>query len=227
MRRNRKLIRGVSMKAKLILDPIEVAHELTAIGAGLSEDIVKQSVESGYLRRVSCDQFHPRTLPGTLHRAESISSLRHDLVVSHGWSPECASNQELIISPDGLSAIVVVSGDKNIGSDVTEPSTKYDSGSLTRRAIAANADQLDFFKVERGPISDGHAEARTTWMLLSHIAPGEIRYELSLPVAFADNNFVNRWLKRIIFSPITIDGIRIPELPPYAQQPDVDVQLKA
>jgi hypothetical protein len=215
------------MKTELIKAPVLVARELVTIGPGLTKEIVTLSVERGYFKRVECDEFHPKTLPGTLHRAESISSLRHELVVPHGWSPDCASNQELIISPDGLSAIAVVAGDINVGSEIKEPSTKYDSGSLTRRAIAANAGQLDMFEDVKAPISDGHAEARTTWMLLSHIAPGEIKFELSLPIGFGDNNFVNHWRKRIIFPSILIDGIRVPELPPYARQPDVDVQLKA
>jgi hypothetical protein len=215
------------MKAELIKGPAPVARELEAIGTGLTEDVVRQSVERGYLRRVACDQFHPKTLPGTLHRAESISSLRHDLVVSCGWSPDCASNQELVISPDGLAAIAVVAGDINVASELNEPSTKYDSGSLTRRAIAVNANQLELFEEFKFVVADGHAEPRTTWMLLSHIAPNEIRFELSLPIGFGDDNFVDRWRKRIIFSPIVIDGIRVPELPPYARQPDVDVQLKA
>lgn len=215
------------MKAELIKAPPLVARELEAIGAGLTEDVVRQSVERGYLKRVTCDQFHPRTLPGTLHRAESISSLRHDLVVPFGWSPDCASNQELIVSPDGNAAIAVVAGDINVASEINDPSTKYDSGSLTRRAIAANANQLELFQEFNGPIPDGHADPRITWMLLSHISPDEIRFELSLPIAFGENNYVNRWQKRILFSPIVIDGIRVPQLPPYAQQPDVDVQLKA
>ncbi|HRQ14770.1 MAG TPA: hypothetical protein PK205_15825 [Promineifilum sp.] len=215
------------MKAELITASVDIARELTTIGAGLTEEVIRQSVERGYLRRVTCDQFHPKTLPGTLHRAESISSLRHDLVVAWGWSPDCASNQELIISPDGLAAIAVVAGDCNIGSLEKQPSTKYDSGSLTRRAIAVNAGQLEMSFGDPAPVADGHAEARKTWMLLSHIAPGEIRFELSLPVGFGDDNFVDSWRKRIIFSSTVIDGIRVPELPPYAQQPDVDVQLKA
>lgn len=227
MRRNRKLIRGEPMKAVLIKAPEIIAREMAAIGAGLTEDVVRQSVERGYLRRVSCDQFHPKTFPGMLHRAESISSLRHDLVVTWGWRPDCASNQELIISPDGQAAIAVVVGDINVSSEIDEPSTKYDSGSLTRRAIAVNANQLELFEVFGKPVADGHAEPRITWMLLSHIAPGEIRFELSLPIAFGEDNFVKRWSKRIIFSPIVIDGIRVPELPPFAQQPEVEVQLKA
>ena len=115
----------------------------------------------------------------------------------------------------------------NVASEINEPSTKYDSGSLTRRAITANANQLEMFEKFKAPISDGHAEPRITWMLLSNISPDEIRFELSVPIAFGDNNYVNRWRKRIIFSPIVIDGIKVPQLPPYAQQPDVDVQLKA
>ena len=215
------------MKAELIKAPALVARELGAIGVGLTEEVVRQSVERGYLRRVTCDQFHPKTFPGTLHRAESISSLRHDLVVPYGWSPDCASNQELVVSPDGLAAIAVVAGDINVANEINEPSTKYDSGSLTRRAIVVNANQLDLFEEFNAPVADGHAEPRITWMLLSLIAPGEIRFELSLPTGFGEDNFVNRWRKRIIFSPIVIDGIRVPELPPYAQQPDVEVQLKA
>jgi hypothetical protein len=149
------------------------------------------------------------------------------LVVPSGWVPDCASNQELIIAPDGLSAIAVVAGDINVASETNQPSTKYDSGSMARRAIAANANQLEFFEEFEPPATDGHVEARTTWMLLSHIAAGEIRFELSVPIGFGDDNFINRWRKRIIFSPIVIDGIRLPELPPYARQPDIEVQLKA
>lgn len=215
------------MKAELIKEPARITRELAAIGPGLDENIVRRAVERGYLERVNCDRFHPKTFPGTVHRAESISSLRHDLVVLHGWTPECASNQELIVTPEGLAAIVVVAGDINVGNEDNDPSTKYDSGSLTRRAIASNANQLELFPGLEAPLADGHTEARTTWMLLSHIAAREIRFELSLPIGFGENNFVNKWRKRIIFLPTVIDGDKFPELPPYARQPDVDVQLKA
>ncbi|MEQ1672401.1 MAG: hypothetical protein ABL893_16230 [Hyphomicrobium sp.] len=216
------------MKTELFDKLDDVAEALCALGPGLTVEIITQSVERGYLKRVSCDKFHPKTLPGTVHRAESISSLRHDLVVTSGWSPDCASNQELIVSPNGDVAIAVVSGDANVGNLTPgqNPSTKYDSGSLTRRAIAVNAGQLDFFATDDRPVPDGHAESRATWILLSYVASHEIRYELSLPVSYSDSNFIDKWAKRIVFPSIAIDGIRLPELPPYASQPDVDVKFK-
>ena len=214
------------MKPKLDVKPEGVAAALAVLGPGLTHEVIKRAVESGYLKRVNCTEFHPKTLPGTVHRAESIWSLRHDLVPKHGWAPDCASNQELIISPGGAVAIAVVSGDLNVGTEV-EPTTKYDSGTLLRRAIAVNAGQGELFPETRPPVADGPAETRATWLLLSYVAGNEIRYELSLPVQYGEDNFINLWQNRIMFAPIEIDGIRLPELPPFARQPDVDVQLKA
>ncbi len=215
------------MKQAIAREPEEIDQELSNMGLPGTAAIFERAVTAGYLARTGCTAHHPKTHPGTVHRAQSVCSLRNELVPLLGWKADCASNQELVVSPDGSAAIAVISGDPFTGTSKT-PSTKYDSGTLARRFVAVNqAEQGELFPEESKLAPDGPAEKRLTWVLLSYIANNELRYELSLPTNVGENGFINLWSRRIIFPAIPIGEVGLPELPPHAKQQDVDIQLKS
>jgi hypothetical protein len=92
-----------------------------------------------------------------------------------------------------------------------------------------NAKQLGLFEALENvpaPAAPAHVEQveRATWILLFHRAGDETRAELSLPVAFGEDDRVTAWRERIILGPIPRDRQLLRIQPP--DLPDLDVQVK-
>jgi hypothetical protein len=195
---------------------------------GLKRELIARCPVAGYMARTGCTPHHPANYGGMVHYGEMIRQLRDELVPL-GWSAASDMNLEVTVSPEKGIAISVVSGDENTGLAGRTPSTKRRRGSVTTRLVDDNK-QLAFDLVVPNlapKVNDDGKELRQTWVLLHYFNRNELRYELSRPVRIGDDGYIESWQERIIFPAVPIDGIALPTLPDYAEQPDVDVQFKA
>ncbi len=214
------------MKAVVYKHAEDVDAQLARLGV-MREQIERAPI-AGYTARTSCTPHHPGNHGGMVHYGEMIRQLRDDLVPA-GWSVVRDMNLEIVVSPEKGIAFAVASGNENTGLPERNPSTKRRRGAVTTRLVDDNKQlQLDLPVPDLPPkISDDGKEVRQTWVLLHYFDRNELRYELSRPVRIGDDGYIESWKERIIFPPVPIDGVALPMLPAYADQPDVDVQPKA
>lgn len=195
---------------------------------GLTREPISRAANAGYLARTNCTPNHPSNFGGIAHYADTIRQLRDELVPM-GWSAENDQNMEVTVSPEKGISIAVVSGNENTGLESRVPSTKRRRGAVTTRLVDDNKQlQLDLPTPDLPPkVNEDGKEVRQTWVLLHFFDRNELRFELSRPVRIGDDGYIEAWKERIIFPAVPIDGIALPVLPEYADQPDVDVQPKA
>lgn len=110
----------------------------------------------------------------------------------------------------GDFAIVATTGDAVTGQSGGSPCTKYAKGIQTVRAIGRNVQlTLDFPELDMGEalwaVADDAGEM-ATWLLLYHVAPDEIRAELSLANGIDQRGHVSRWVERIILPVIRTEA---------------------
>lgn len=166
------------------------------------EDVIMQ----GLLARTSCSPHHPRTYPGYAQWAETVRALR-DKTVPAGWATSNHRNFPLSIHPSGDKTIAVQTGDEDTGMATGRPSNRAAKGASTEDAVAINQRQFDLF--EGIPdLSDLGEQAAMMWVLLYHVAPHEIRFELSLPSKMVGGK-ICMWKERIVFPAISFDSIDI------------------
>ena len=63
------------------------------------------------------------------------------------------------------------------------------------------------------------------WVLLYHLTPSEIRFELSLPSNIVGGK-IRSWQERLVFPAITLDQIDIEIGDDYGQEFDINVERK-
>jgi len=174
---------------------------------GVNQKCFADAVESTYYEHiVPCTEHDLSATKGQLLYLKGTRALR-DTLVPHKWVPESVNNQGRVTSPDGRIAIAISSGDMNVGTPGI-PSTVSAKGSVTRNAVAANNTVPLFDVNDYISTDDGQIGAQLLWYLLVHIdeAHNEIRLELSLPQAVAQDGYIRNWKRRIILDPIAIDG---------------------
>lgn len=186
---------------------------------GVPLGALTESAWQGYLARTRTTTNHPKISRGIIMWAEAVAVLREQLR-SDGWTKSDKGNYELVVNEaDGL-AILVTTGDDATGRLGCSPSNKSPKGVNTVDAVEAN-NQLDMFS-ELLPSTED-LQIYTTWVLLIHLAPSELRSELSLPTSIS-NGKINGWKERIILPALPLDDdsveIGIPDLP------DIEVPIK-
>lgn len=186
---------------------------------GIPLGALTESAWQGYLARTRTTANHPKISRGVIMWAEAVAVLREQLR-SEGWIKSDKGNYELVVhEADGL-AILVTTGDEATGMVGATPSNKSPKGVNTVDAVEAN-NQLDMFS-ELLPSIEA-SQFHTTWVLLIHLAPNEVRCELSLPSSIS-NGKINGWKERIILPALPLDDdsveIGIPDLP------DIEVPIK-
>jgi hypothetical protein len=96
----------------------------------------------------------------------------------------------------------IVYEDAAAGLPEANPSTKYAKGIQTVLAIGRNVQlAFDFSGVDAADAlwSDGaEDDGLATWLLLYHVAPAQIRAELSLANGIDLRGHVSAWIERII-----------------------------
>jgi len=211
-------------------EPFSVTRRLEALGLKL--DALLDSVLAGAQKRRACTKLHPPMFPGLAQWAETTHRLR-ERHIPEGWAPTDDSNYSLIVSRNGKTAIAVASGDENTGLVEGCPATSSPKGPHTMSAVAAHQLALD---LEIPPELEAILEAfsvdpnRETWLLLTHWSERdglvEVRAELSLPLAIAENQKVIGWRERIIL-PSTSLGPTDIEFPKHTPDLDIDVRKRA
>lgn len=142
-----------------------------------------------------------------------------------GWSSSDDNNFPLCIHPSGSVVIAVQTGDKDTGISANNPSNRAAKGTSTEQAIWSNQKQLSLFDaLPEIPSLDG-TENRIMWVLLYHLTPSEIRFELSLPSNIVGGK-IRSWQERLVFPAITLDQIDIEIGDDYGQEFDINVERK-
>lgn len=218
--------RDLSLEEFVWLNPRDVREALQKIGVTL--EILQEAVEAGYVARMSRTQNDAPNAGGLYQWNETVRTLREKLAAI-GWERDDDGGLPTVINQYGTIAICVSSGDDNTGTGVT-PSTKYHKGPRTVGLVESNA-QIEFpfiVELQRARVkANRDANSVATWTLLFHLAPKEIRSELSLPVSIDDGGQISGWKERIILPEIPLDGgddYRHTREPDFG--PDVDIEIR-
>ncbi|MDP1959019.1 hypothetical protein [Methylotenera sp.] len=174
---------------------------------GLEANDIQDVIMQGLYARKACTPNHPRTYAGYSQWADTVRALR-DKTSPKGWTSSEDNNFSLCIHPSTNLVIVVQTGDKETGFSARNPSNKAPKGTNTEQAIWANQKQLLLFdKLPEISLDEGH-DKRIMWVLLYHVTPSEIRFELSLPSKIVGGK-IRSWQERLVFPAIVLDQIDI------------------
>lgn len=213
----------------IISEPDEVSAALFEID-GLTREVVLAAVEEGERGRQNCTVNHPVTAPGTMFYFDTVRALRDQL--SPDWKKKCDGGSELTISPSGKHALVVASGDENVGSLTHAPRTKRRKGNRTRRAARANvlALQGDFFEITDADLKAIIEEKRRnatmiTHILLAHRTDEKLIVELSVVFGLDGESHASEWAQRIIVGELPLDELPPRRMQPVDPTPDFDVPV--
>lgn len=200
----------------------EVADVHTRLkGLGLTAAALQEAVQQGYLSRTRLTSHHPRIFFGYSMWAETVAALRDNLR-PEGWFKVDDNNYELTINPGSTLAIAVTTGDEGTGLVAQYPSNKCPKGAYTVEAIETNQ-QVDMF-ADLLPPQDENS-LFTTWVLLIHVAEGEVRAELSLPSEIVGGR-IKAWKERIILPALPREDVAVSIAPPDIPEIDVPIMRK-
>ncbi|MHB8096636.1 MAG: hypothetical protein ACYDEI_03180, partial [Erysipelotrichaceae bacterium] len=157
--------------------------------------------------RTECTSNQPRTYAGLALWANTVRALR-DKTSPAGWTSSDDNNFPLCIHPFNNLVIVVQTGDKDTGISANNPSNRAAKGTNTEQAIWANQKQLSLFDALPEVLVEAGNDNRIMWVLLYHVTPSEIRFELSLPSKIVGGK-IRSWQERLVFPAIVLDQIDI------------------
>lgn len=169
---------------------------------GLSQSALEEVIMDGHRARLGCTSHHPRTFPGLSQWAETVRALR-DKTAPMGWGTSDENNFPLSVHPTSNIVVVVQTGDEETGTSGV-PSNRAPKGANTVEAVAVNERQLSFFDSIPDLEVAVVPETKIMWVLLYHVAPTEVRFELSLPSKMVGGK-IRSWQERIIFPAIRTD----------------------
>jgi hypothetical protein len=175
---------------------------------GITRQVIQEALRAGEAARASCTLNDPPIMPGLLAWGRTVRALG-ELLAPHGWTRHDDGNFSTVVDKRLGIAVAVATGDEGTGLGNMNPRTKYPKGPTTAHAIKQNNEQLELFAdlaSETEEISGGSDRAALTWILLIARVGDQLRYELSLPAAIAEDGRVEGWRDRIIFEPLQIPG---------------------
>lgn len=188
---------------KVVFEEVEVNRRLRELG--LTQGILRDSVEKGQAAWNSCTANDPPVLAGILGWGRTVRSLRETLAM-RGWRNSDDGNFSTVVNRPGSLAIAVATGDERTGRSSGTPRTKYPRGPATESAIEQNRAQLEFDLPEFRKESDSPAVAGlTTYLLLMARSANEVRCELSLPADIDKDGWILAWAERIILEPVSLN----------------------
>lgn len=188
--------------------PQSLPHALRLEDLGLEEQWLLQAAREALVARLSVTANHPVQAGGYYGWAEGNRALREALL-PRGWSRLTDLGLDLTLSPDGSVAIAVSTGKDSTGLLGRAPSSQSPKGSRTGARVHANAVQLELF--DRAVVPSNPAKLTSgcaTWYLLIHFddAIGEMRSELSLPVAIDAEGRLSGFVHRILLPSVPYDN---------------------
>ena len=166
---------------------------------GLTLEILNRALEEGLAGAALCTANHPPNFRGTTMWAETVRSLREQLI-PEGWRRDDADNLPTVVRRDGALGIAVARGNSDTGKADGRPTTQYARGPTTSQAVERNT-YLPFDPLPRDP----EPPRAKMWLLLHNRADTELRSELSFPVAIDESGYVAAWGTRLILAPIDLD----------------------
>lgn len=218
------------MLAVLHKEPSERRRRLAELG--LSEEILRESLQRGFAEWAGCTLNHPPSFPGLLAWGETVRALR-DLLTPFGWQRSNEGNLPFTINQQQTIALAVATGDEMTGNPDETPCTKSSKGPRTAGAVAANRRQLSLFPITVLPEDLARIRGnggRMTWLLLFHRdeTGRELRCELSRPTSMSENERVDGWIERILLGSIPFDGdeVRVPSNEDLPGNPAIDVEIR-
>ena len=184
----------------------------------LTPEVLRIALEAGYAAAALCTPNHPPNFGGMTMWAETVRSLREQLILA-GWHRDDTGNFSTVVNGDGALGIAVASGNVDTGQADRHPTTRYPKGAVTHQAVERNA-YLPFDPLPKDLAAT--AEPHIWWLLHNRTA-GELRSELSFPVAIDESGFVAAWGTRLILPPIDLEPatLRLDEEP---VAPDVNIE---
>ena len=187
-------------------EEFEVKSRLNEV-FGLEANDIQDIIMQGLYARKECTSNHPRTYAGLAQWANTVRALR-DKTAPAGWTSSDDNNFPLCIHPSNNLVIVVQTGDKDTGISANSPSNRAAKGTNTEQAIWANQKQLYLFDALPEVMLEASNDNRIMWVLLYHVTPSEIRFELSLPSKIVGGK-IRSWQERLVFPAIVLDQIDI------------------
>lgn len=210
------------MVTVLHVEPIAAQSALAQLG--LNEEALLEAAMHGYLARSNCTANHPPLYASFVAWGETVRVLREQLSTI-GWIRNDEKNYSRILHPEGHLAIAVATGDEATGMASGFPCTKSAKGPSTIDAVEINRLQAWLPGLEPAELQNEQKENQpTTWLLLIHHAPNEIRCELSQPFDIGADGRINGWRERILLRAIPLDFDAQKIVPP--SQPDLEVEVR-
>jgi len=178
---------------------------------GIASARLDAALDAGDIGARQADRFSPVMAAGTRRWLDTVQVLRSGLAAD-GWSLDDTRNSPRVISPEGRTAVVAVSGGPGTGIPEADPRTARPRGATSVSAVQVNQ-QLEFDGVLDAVLADMAAERNAsleTWFLLYFRSKTEgLRAELSRPVLITDGGSVRAWAERIILQTRTFDDATI------------------
>ncbi|MBL7487788.1 hypothetical protein I6A60_35945 [Frankia sp. AgB1.9] len=209
-------------------DLAEIEDRLSAIG-GLSLDKLQKAVRAGLAARASRTAFAPINAQGTDLYSHTVEELR--LTLSRDkWEPVTVSGQERVESPDGRFAIMVATGDGNVGRVGGQPRNAHGKGPLLREVVVANREsiQAGLFPLEEiAPAVQRPRQdvAQMVYILLLQVEDGHLYMELSLPDEIDSTGRVRSWFDQIRLPSISLGSlVRIDPGQPGSTEIDITIE---
>lgn len=213
---------------RVLTEPWDVNRRLAEIG--VTSEILVKAVEASQAARAACTENDAPNFPGIAAWNAAVRSMREDLVLE-GWRRFNDVGQPLIVRPDNTLALTCTSADENTGREGEfDPKTNSSKGPRILEKVELNGWLFaDMAADAAAKVEAINKQRMNTWMLLLHYdrVRGQVRSELSRPVAADPEGYVIGWSERIILPPFDVE-------PTFSELPDegngdggeIDIDIK-
>lgn len=165
---------------------------------GFTEEDLHEVLRRAYREADFTTDNHPISWAGLAIWGEGHAALREKGILLGGTRCD-EDGIPKVVSPDGMIALTVVSGDLNTGSSFRTPRTKRPRKSAGMALVRVNS-QLNLFGGLGPEITDPTPSDRKTWYLLHHRHGDVVFCEVSLPDTMDQYGYVVGWAERILIS---------------------------
>lgn len=207
----------------LIFKGVEAINKLNEMG--ITYEILANATSNGYKMKGKKSKYAPPICRSLSFWENTIIMLREQLIEALGWSICDDYNLNRTISPKKDFAIVISSGNANVGKNAN-PSTLNKKGQLSAAVVDVNnVVQLSLFPIPSINAKKYNIERIPHWFLLYYNDGSKIWMELSLPRKLDRNGRISSWFQRIILEPIEITTNLDIEQKIRAKKPETDFDI--